>query len=504
MFGKRVLSGRHQRTGVAMLVSTVMLLGPTLGSASARPIKTTSTAAAFATRQGDGVWEASLEGVHGTSPDVTVRELARVSVAVTQIRVRLGNPFGSAPVSVKDAWIGRPIAPGVAQLIPGSNTQLTFAGRSTVSIAPGTEVISDPVSMFVPAQQDVAVSVYAPGSPIDDHTFPPFAFDPPASYINASGDTASDESASSFPSRPIIPGDTSSTATGYHPGQIWWMDLVSGRAAAHGTLVTLGDSITDGYHADGPPGQRWTDVLADRLDAVPAAHRLAVANAGISGNTVSRQPNPYDPTGQCCGPPAPDRLDRDVLSVPGLRTVLLLEGTNDIGGGTNAPPAPASQVIEAMKLIISRVHAQGVPIVGATILPMCNPAGSSREQARTAVNDWIRTSGAFDAVLDFDAVLRDPADPTQIIPDLRHDCYHPNAAGDALLGSFIPLWVLGVPVSGHAPLRIGDHVVIGRANRRTHRGAGHARAQLPSRQTAHRGATGVAIQRGARLRVAAG
>jgi hypothetical protein len=230
MIWKSVVSRRHQRVVVAALVSGVVLLGATVASAS--PVKTTSAVAAFASRPGDGVWEASLEGVHGTSPDVTVRELARVSVTVTQVRVRLGNPFGSTPVQVQDAWIGRPIAPGVAQLVPGSNTRLTFAGQSTVSIAPGTEVMSDPVAMFVPAQQDVAVSVYAPGSPIDDHTFPPFAFDPPASFINASGDTASDESAAAFPSTPVIPGDTSSTATGYHPGQIWWMDLVSARGGA--------------------------------------------------------------------------------------------------------------------------------------------------------------------------------------------------------------------------------------------------------------------------------
>jgi lysophospholipase L1-like esterase len=221
------------------------------------------------------------------------------------------------------------------------------------------------------------------------------------------------------------------------------MDLiVAERPAARGTLVTLGDSITDGYNAVGPPGQRWTDVLAERLGALPAAQRLAVANAGISGNTVSVQPNPYDPTGQCCGPPAPQRLDRDVLSVPGLRAVLLLEGTNDIGGGDNAPPAPAAQVIGAMRTIANRVHAQHVRIVGATVLPMCNPADSTKEAARLAVNQWIRTSGQFDAVLDFDAVLRNPANPTEMIPDLRNDCYHPNAAGDTLLGESIPLDVL--------------------------------------------------------------
>jgi lysophospholipase L1-like esterase len=324
-----------------------------------------------------------------------------VSVAATGIRVRLGNPFGSSAVQVKDAWLGLPIAPGDAALVPGSNHQLTFGGSPTVSIPPGQEVVSDLVPVAVRAQQDAAVSIYAPGSPVDDHTFPPFAFDPPASYIGTGGDTAPATSAAAFPSDPVITGATSSTATGYHPGQTWWLDLVAAdHAAARGTLVTLGDSITDGYHAYGPPGQRWSDVLADRLDALPADTRLAVANAGISGNTVSVQPNPYDPTGQCCGQPAPQRLARDVLSVPGVRTVLLLEGTNDLGGGSNAPPAPASQVIDAMKTIIARVHAAHLRIVGATILPMCEAAGSQQEDARQAVNHWIRTSGAFDAVID--------------------------------------------------------------------------------------------------------
>jgi lysophospholipase L1-like esterase len=157
------------------------------------------------------------------------------------------------------------------------------------------------------------------------------------------------------------------------------------------------------------------------------------------------QPNPYDPTGQCCGPPAPQRLERDVLSVPGVRAVMLLEGTNDLGGGTNAPPASAQQVIDAMRAIAATVHARHLRIVGATILPMCLAAGSPGERNRLAVNQWIRTGGAFDAVVDFDAVLRDPADPTKMIADLRHDCYHPNAAGDALLGTSIPLSDFGVP-----------------------------------------------------------
>jgi lysophospholipase L1-like esterase len=390
-----------------------------------------------------GIWAASLEGVHGVAPDATVRQIARASVGGAGIRVRLGNPFGATAVQVRSAWVGKTLAPGSARLVPGSNHRLTFHGSRTVAVPPGQEVVSDPAPLAVDAQQDLAVSVYAPGSPVNDHTFPPFAYDPPASYIGTGGDTAADSTGAAFPTHPVTPGGTSSTATGYHPGQTWWLDLVTAdRAAARGTLVALGDSITDGFNAVGPPGQRWTDVLAERLDALPARTRLAVANAGISGNTVSVQPNPYDPTGQCCGPPAPQRLDRDVLSVPGLRTVLLLEGTNDLGGGDNAPPAPADQVIAAMRTIAARVHADHTRIVGATVLPMCNPAGSAREAARLAVNAWIRTSGTFDAVLDFDAVLRDPADPTQMVADLRNDCYHPNAAGDVLLGQSIPLEVV--------------------------------------------------------------
>ncbi|WP_433370184.1 GDSL-type esterase/lipase family protein [Actinoplanes sp. CA-142083] len=387
-----------------------------------------------------GIWSASLEGVHGVAPDATVRQIARVSVSGSGIRVRFGNPFGASPVVIKEAWAGRTVAPGSARLVPGSNKRITFRGGRSVTIPPGQEVVSDAVSMTVAAQQDVAVSVYAPGGPVNDHTFPPFAYDPPASYIGTGGNTASAVSDDAFPGYPVIPGNTGSTATGYHPGQTWWMDLVTAdRPAARGTLVTLGDSITDGYNAYGPPGQRWTDVLAERLDALPAESRLAVANAGISGNTVSVQPNPYDPTNQCCGPPAPQRLDRDVLSVPGLRSVLLLEGTNDIGGGDYAPPASAAQVIDAMRSIAARVHARGVRIVASTILPMCNAAGSAKENTRLEVNQWIRTSNVFDDVLDFDAVLRDPADPTVMIADLRNDCYHPNAAGDQLIGRYIPL-----------------------------------------------------------------
>src|SRR5690242_10582310 len=171
-----------------------------------------------------GIWAASIEGVHGVAPDATVRQIARASVAGSGLRVRLGNPAGSAPVVVKDAWIGRPAAQGSARLVPGSNRRLTFHGARTVSIAPGQVVLSDPAPISVEAQQDVAVSLYAPGSPINDHTFPPFDFDPPAQYLGTGGDHAGDPSDATYPNHPITPAG--GTAAGYHPGQTWWMDLL--------------------------------------------------------------------------------------------------------------------------------------------------------------------------------------------------------------------------------------------------------------------------------------
>ncbi|MDZ5443360.1 GDSL-type esterase/lipase family protein [Micromonospora sp. 4G57] len=374
--------------------------------------------------------ESALQGVHGTAADATVRNVLTVTARGENLRVRLSNPFGATGVTVRAASVGRQARVDDPALLPGSLRAVTFAGARSVTIAPGASVWSDPVRLHVRAGDHLAVSVYAPGAPVNDHTFPPPETDTPGSFLSVgSGDATRDQTGQAFGA--------------FRGGTLWWVDAVAARSPARGTIVALGDSITDGYQAVGG-GPRWTDVLAQRIDALPPARQLSVANAGISGNTVSVQPNPYDPTNQCCGPPAPLRLDRDVLSLPGVEYVILLEGTNDIGGGAYAPSAPPEQVIAAMREVAARVHAAGHKIVGATILPMCNPAGSGKERTRVTVNRWIRTSGAFDAVLDFDALLKDPTDPTVIYGPWRHDCYHPNAAGDAVLGRSIPLDVFGL------------------------------------------------------------
>lgn len=411
-----------RRLSAALVATCALLLVPGT-AASASPSHRASPSIT--------VTESALEGVHGTSPDTTVRNVLTVTASGTRLRVRLSNPFGSSPLTVRSVWVGIQPSPSSPALVPGSDHHATIHGSPGVSIAPGTSAWTDPVPVQIRPGDHVSISVYAPGAPVDDHTFPPPETDTPGSFLSTTaGDTGSDE--------------TGTTFGAFQPGTLWWADAVSVVSPERGTIVTLGDSITDGYHADGG-GPRWSDVLAERINALPPGRRLSVANAGISGNTVSVQPNPYDPTGQCCGPPAPERLDRDVLSLPGVRYVLLLEGTNDIGGGTYAPPAPASQVIDAMRGIAARVHAAGHKIVGATILPMCNTPGSDRETTRLAVNKWIRASKTFDAVLDFDAVLRDSNDPTVIYAPWRSDCYHPNATGDRRLGQSIDLSAFGLP-----------------------------------------------------------
>lgn len=410
------------RTAAVSLAAVAALVAAGMSPAAARNSGAPSAGATTLT-------ESALEGEHGVSPDATVRDVLTVTDAATRIRVRLSNPFGADPVDIEAASIGIAVSPGSPAISPGTSHVATFAGAHSIELAPGQSVWSDPVPVRVRPFDQVSVSIYAPNSPIDDHTFPPPQAFTPGSFLSTTGDATADQSGGSYGL--------------FRPGVLWWADAISGVSPDRGTIVTLGDSITDGYHADGG-GPRWADVLARRIDQLPPGQRLSVANAGISGNTVSEQPNPYDPTGQCCGPPALDRLDRDVLSLPGVKDVLLLEGTNDIGGGANAPSASTDQVIGAMQQIADRVHAAGKRIIGATILPMCDAAGSQQEATRLAVNHWIRTSGTFDAVLDFDAVLRDPSDPTVMRAEWRYDCYHPNATGDRLLGDSVPLAAFGL------------------------------------------------------------
>ena len=386
-------------------------------------------------------WESSLEGLHGTSGNFTVRNIGRASIAGSRIRVRISNPYGTQSITVQKSSIGLQAKPGQPALVPGSLRRLTFHhGQESVTIKPGEFVYSDAAHLRVEAQQNMAVSLYAPGAQVNDHTFPAPETNPPGCFISTAGDHTADAAGAAFPSTYVFANDRT---PGWHPGELLWLDLIDVQTDVRGTIVALGDSITDGYQVN-LGGDRWTDLLSERIGMFEPEEQKSIVNAGISGNTVSRQPNPYDPTNQCCGAPAPVRLEHDVLSVPGVTDVLLLEGTNDLGGDGAWPPSPASQVIAGMTEIVERVHARGLRIVGATVLPMCNPAGSDKEKNRLAVNHFIRTSGIFDGVIDWDAVMKDTADPTVIREAWRHDCYHPNAIGDRMMANAVDLRLFGL------------------------------------------------------------
>ncbi len=351
-------------------------------------------------------WENALEGLHDISGDFTVRNIGRSSIAGDDVRVRLSNLYGTQSITIVKATIGLQVNQAQPALFHDSLRKLTFnGGKESVTIGAGESVFSDPVHLRVAARQNVAVSIYAPGAQINDHTFPAPELNPPGSFISGAGDHTSDVEGDSFPSTLVF---DNTRVPGWHPGELFWVDLIDLQAEARGTIVALGDSITDGYQVN-LGGNRWTDLLSDRIAALEPEQQKAIVNAGISGNTVSRQPNPYDGA---------------------------------------YPPSPASQVIGGMKEIVQRVHARGLRIVGATVLPMCNAAGSAKEQNRLTVNAFIRSSGIFDGVIDWDAVMKDPADPTVIRAEWRHDCYHPNAIGDRKMADAVDLRLFGIQEQG--------------------------------------------------------
>jgi lysophospholipase L1-like esterase len=356
----------------------------------------------------------------------TVRQFVRLSVGGTQIRVRFSNETGHFPLVIADAHVARPAASGAAGAIdPASDYPLTFGGAGTVTVTPGAAVLSDPVDMAVTPLTTLGISIFLPRwtGPSVVH------FDEATTFISGDGD---------FTTAVAIPAPSTSTNK-YFLSQV---EVAS--TASPSVVVTLGDSITDGYMSQTDGNHRWPDRLAERLAARSSAQPVGVVNAGISGNRIL-----HDDPEEMFGPSALARLDRDVLSVPGLRWVVLLEGINDIGHPTNAglpeQDVSADQIIAGMKQIIDRVHARGAKIFGVTLTPYENtayhafytPAGEAK---REAVNDWIRNSKSFDAVIDFDALLRDPADPKRIKREFDSgDHLHPNDAGYRAMGDAVDL-----------------------------------------------------------------
>jgi lysophospholipase L1-like esterase len=420
-------------TGVAVLLAALAVaIVPAVQRAVAEPEPTASGgstvgAAASAACTGDhwvGAWTAApqsssigrpddADGPARVFTDQTLRMIVSAPVDGSALRVRLGNRFGTAPVAIDGATVG--LRKAGAALEPGSVQALTFGGSPSVVIAPGTEATSDPVTGAVVAFRDVAVSFHVVGStPLDQHQWAQSTqYASPA----GSGDASTDESGTPFTDE--LSG---------------WFGIASVEVLTPsdtGAVVALGDSITDGIGSTFDADRRWPDVLARRFAS--AGISMSVVNAGLAGNHVATSGLT---SMTAIGPAAQDRVVDDALAVPGATDLVVFEGINDIF--TAEPGADvASKVIAGYDAIIERAHAAGLRVVGATV----TPAGMTgdKEAARQAVNEWIRTSGAFDAVVDFDAVVRSPQDPTHVRPEWDAHLAHLDDDGYAALANAIDL-----------------------------------------------------------------
>lgn len=355
----------------------------------------------------------------------TIREVIFASAGGDPVRLELTNVYGTTPLHVGRVTVAQadPQDPDAAVAL-GTIHPVTFGGAASVVIPAGAEVLSDPVAMRVEPLEDLAVSVYLP-----DRTGPAtMHFDAQQpNWVSGPGDHTADRGAAAY---------TSSTLSWYYVS-----GLVVRSADTIGTVVTFGDSITDGVGSTAGADARWPNDLARRLDAL-GGPALSVADEGIGGNRLLGGSG-------CCGASALARFARDALDQPGVKDVILLEGINDIGIGLAhprlEPDVTAARLIAADRRLIAEAHARNVRIFGATILPY-QGAGyftAAGETIREQVNQWIRTSRAFDGVIDFDAVMSDPADPLRLNPIYDSgDHLHPNDAGYQAMANAINLGML--------------------------------------------------------------
>jgi lysophospholipase L1-like esterase len=361
----------------------------------------------------------------------TLRQIAHLTVGGSRLRVVLTNTFGTAPLTVGAAAVA--LRDKDAVIVAGSSRPLTFGGAAKTAIPAGAILVSDPVTLTAADFADLAIDLYLPDdtaaikSPITTH---PAAWQ--TNYVSTPGNHTGDVSLQVQATTGYVRGDGLPSAT--------WFFLARVEVLAPertGAVVAIGDSITDGTASTIDTNRRWPDHFARRLAA--AGMRLAVLNAGIGGNRVLTEGN---------GPSALARFDRDVIAQPGVTHVIVLEGINDIGQArSNAAPS-AADLIAGQKQMIERARARGLKIYGATLTPFEGAAywTPDGEAKRQALNEWIRTSKAFDAFFDFDAAVRDPAHPTKTLPQYDPgDHLHLNAAGYQAVAQTIDLALFRAP-----------------------------------------------------------
>ncbi|MGQ4383824.1 SGNH/GDSL hydrolase family protein [Streptomyces sp. SAS_270] len=373
------------------------------------------------TRGWTGSWAASTSGYTAVGPwtDRTLRLVVHTSVGGPRVRIRLDNTFAAAPVRIGSATVAVQAA-GARPATPPA--PLAFRGATGAEIPAGAQVFSDPVGLEVPADANLLVSFHLPGTVA---AAPVHRLAVQRSYVSEPGDHAGDGSPEAYTSTitswPLLTG----------------VDVSGGP----GSVVVLGDSITDGEKSTQEANHRWPNVLATRVLNQHVVPHYGVLNQGISANRVVGDRYPGDGVStDTGGVSALHRLDRDVLAQTSARTAVVFQGVNDVRWG-----ASADQVVAGLREIAARAHARGLRVLAATIAPcegesLCTTAADTR---RTAVNAWIRAGTDFDGVLDFDAVLRDPDRPARLLPAYDSgDHLHPGDAGLAALADSVDLRLL--------------------------------------------------------------
>ncbi|MET0310298.1 MAG: SGNH/GDSL hydrolase family protein [Sphingomonas sp.] len=356
--------------------------------------------------------------------DATLRQIVRIQVPASKLRVRFSNAFGTAPLRIDAATVARSADLATSRVDGATLRTLRFGGAAAVTIPAGADYWSDPVELAVPAGGDLAVSIHLPEAPAQQTGHPGSR----ATSYTLKGDHTAD-------------AELAGAKSVVHWYQLAGIETVSPRGSA---VVVLGDSITDGFGVQPNTNKRWTDGLQLRLRAAPGLQGMAVLNAGIGGNHLLTDG---------LGPNALARFDRDVLTPPGVTHVILFEGVNDLGGLTREAPATAEAhaalvrgMIDSYRQMVARARAHGIKAIGATITPYDASAyyhpDAQNEADRQAVNAWIRAPGNFDGVIDFDATLRDPAQPSRLRKALDNDGLHPSVAGYQAMADAVPLALL--------------------------------------------------------------
>jgi lysophospholipase L1-like esterase len=412
---------RFRLPGLVLCVALMASVAVAAAGAAASPARAASWVGSWASSQ--QIPEPANALPAAALRDATLRQIVHLTVAGGELRVRLSNAFGTSALTILAVHVARPLSRATGRIDPASDRTLTFAGSPSVTIPAGADDYSDPLAFDTRPLSDLAITMYLQVPPQRETSHPGSRA---TSFLVHGNEVAAAE----------LPGATRISHWFFLSG----VDVrESGRGAA---IVALGDSLTDGHATADNTNTRWPDDLARRLQSSATARALSVLNVGTGGNRLLR----YG-----LGPDALARFDRDVLAQTGVRYLIVLEGVNDLGTATRLAPIGAAQhtllvhrIIAAYEQIILRAHAHGITVIGGTITPYMgsdyyHPAAAS-EADREAINAWIRQPGHFDAVVDFDRVVRDPRHPDRLRPAYDSgDHLHPSPAGYRAMAAAIPL-----------------------------------------------------------------